>query len=496
MKLRRTEQINQIKKSKEPYDVLVIGGGASGLGVALDAISRGLSVLLLEKYDFGKGTSSRSTKLVHGGVRYLQQGNIQLVREALKERAFLLEKADHITRIQPFIIPFYTLFTGLYYYIGLKMYDLLAGSRRIGRTTWLKKSTVVKKIPNIKSQKLKGGIQYFDGQFDDSRLCIDLVTTIVQGGGNCINYCGVKSFLKSKSKITGVIAYDEINDQNLEIFAHSVVNATGVFTNKLIKLDDAQAKDIVIPSRGSHLVLKDSFIGGSSAMMIPKTSDGRVLFIIPWKGYAVVGTTDIKTSEAVYEPIVEKGEVDFMLNNAKKYLNQPPTLKDITSVFSGLRPLAAPKDNSTKTKEISRGHQIIWTDSNLCNIIGGKWTTFRKMGEDVLNEISRHLEWKLPASTSDNITIINTSENPGLDQLLPSDKELLRIIDEEMVMTLEDLMARRTRVLFLDIHLAKKLLDSWAELLRKQLNESDDWKTRQIEHVELYISTHFTPITH
>lgn len=490
--LNRKKSIENIKQVKE-WDFLVIGGGASGLGVALDAVSRGYKVLLVEKIDFGKGTSSRSTKLIHGGVRYLQQGNVRLVREALRERSYMLSAANHITKIQPFIIPFYSRFTGIYYYSGLKAYDLLAGNKRIGKTTWLSKKQVINRIHNINSKGLKGGILYYDGQFDDARLCIDLVKTIDKNGGTCVNYCGVTDLLKDENgNCTGANLKDEISGEELQVSARSIVNATGIFTNEIIRMDQINQRDIVKPSRGSHLVLDQEFLGGDTAILIPKTSDGRILFLIPWNNKVLVGTTDIASDLPEYEPRIQQEEIEFMLNNADEYLDRSPRRNNIKSTFSGLRPLAAPKDKNAKTKEISRGHKIIWTDSGLCSLIGGKWTTFRKMGEDVVNSVINKKHWKKTISRSEMIPIDH--QTPKIDYTKPIDLSLItKIISEEMVITLEDLIARRTRLLFLDLEMTKSVLEEWSEILRESLKKDQNWKKNQVQSVMNLITSLYEP---
>ena len=445
----RDNQLNEIKDFKGIWDLLVIGGGASGLGTALDAVSRGWKVLLVEKLDFGNGTSSRSTKLIHGGVRYLAQGNVRLVREALRERAYILEKAPHNAHLQAFIIPFYSLFIGIYYYIGLKVYDLLSGRHRIGSTRWLKKGTVIKRIPKINKNGLAGGIVYYDGQFDDARLCIDLMRTIISKGGTCINHCGFSSFIKDeKGIITGAIIKDRVHEVSHIIKTRAVVNATGVFTNKVIIKDNPKTGKLIVPSRGSHLVVDSSFLQSEDAIMIPDTSDGRVLFVIPWLGKVIIGTTDIQTKKVTPEPKVDEAEIDFMLENAGKYLSIKPERQDITAMFAGLRPLVAPKEKgSGKTKEISRGHQILRSESDLYTILGGKWTTFRKMGQDVIDRIVNDQRFESSRSSSIDIDILS----PGVNVMSPLNADLiLYFMEEEMAVNSEDILARRTRLLFLD----------------------------------------------
>ena len=489
----RKEQIEQLRDSDKVWDVLVIGGGASGLGVALDSISRGYSTLLVEKHDFGKGTSSRSTKLIHGGVRYLAQGNIRLVREALKERAYFLDKASHLSRLQPFIIPFYSYFQGLYYYTGLKIYDFLSGRKSIGDTSWLSSDETLEKVPNLIKEGLKGGIQYFDGQFDDGRMCIDLVRTIINHGGHCVNYCECSEFIKEDGQIVGAKITDCESGASYQIKAKNVVNATGVFANKLVKKDDPQARELVTPSRGSHLVFDAAILGGDHAVMIPKTSDGRVLFIIPWNKKVILGTTDIKTDIPLLVPEIEEEEINFMIDNAGNYLSTPPTINDVKAVYSGLRPLAAPKRENAKTKEISRGHKVIFTNSGLCNIIGGKWTTFRKMGEDVINALIVKGKLKNLPSTS----LSQDIQQPGY--ALPpledptSREEMYNIIRNEMVVKAEDYLARRTRITFLDASYAELILSQVVEAIADVNNFSSDWKTAEMQKTALLITKYKPP---
>ncbi len=483
MNLNRPEQIAELK-NRDSWDILVIGGGASGLGVALDAVSRGLKVCLVEKYDFGKGTSSRSTKLVHGGVRYLEQGNIALVKEVLRERAYILTRAPHLSRVQPFVVPCYSWVMLIYYYIGLKVYDVLAGEKSLGDTEWLSKSTVMAKIPNIKSKGLRGGVLYMDGQFDDTRLCIDLVKTIVHHGGTCTNYTEVTSFLKDNGKTVGVVVRDTITDIVSNIKATHVVNATGVFSDDIVQMDSQGHRKTIIPSRGSHIVLDYSFLGGKDAIMIPKTSDGRVLFVIPWNGKVIVGTTDEKIEHPILEPYATPREIDFILTNCHKYLIKKPTREDILTTYAGLRPLAAPKAGSQKTKEISRGHKVIVSASGMVSIIGGKWTTYRKMGEDVLHKITKKWKTGYPKSNSINIDIIGKGLYSDIDRIHPSlpytMDDIKDIIKNELVMTIEDILCRRTRCLFLDSKATLEVMTPIGNMLKTHLDKTDEWLSEQI----------------
>ena len=337
-------------KNADDIDVLIIGGGSTGLGVAIDAISRGFKVALLEKADFGKGTSSKATKLLHGGVRYLQNGDVGLVIEALREREYVLNKAPHLSRIQKFVIPHYSHWEGWYYWAGLKTYDILSTNRSLGRTTKISKEETLKLLPNLRKKGLKGGIVYTDGQFDDARLCIDLVSTLVNEGGLVVNYCSVKNFIYNENgTISGVVGHDELNGESFEIKAKSVVNATGVFAEKTMALESEETDIKIVPARGSHVVIDRSFLKSDEAIMIPKTSDGRVLFLVPWKNVVIMGTTDVVSKDLTLEPKATQEEIDFILSNAANYLERVPQREDILSTFAGLRPLAAPKKRRKKS---------------------------------------------------------------------------------------------------------------------------------------------------
>jgi len=424
-------------------------------------------------------------------VRYLEQGNVTLVKEALKEREYILTKADHISRVQKFIVPCYSRLKMLYYYTGLKSYDILAGKKNIGKTSMLKKAEVIAKIPNIKTQGLVGGVQYMDGQFDDTRLCIDLVKTIIKHGGTCINHAGVINLLKKEGKVCGAKIKDEISGSEFEVRAKYVVNAAGIFTDDIVQMDDEGSRRTIIPSRGSHIVLDKSFLGDDTAIMIPKTSDGRVLFVIPWNGNVVVGTTDEKTKDPSAEPEATEKEISFILENCHKYLTKKPERSDILTTFAGLRPLAAPKEGSQKTKEISRGHKIIISESNMISIIGGKWTTFRKMGEDVIAKISTKLNGNFQSSNSKGLQVeghkIYSSEGRLHPDLPYSEDDFDYVIQYEMSMTLEDVLCRRTRCLFLNSSATSEIIDIIGNKLKNHLGETDEWLQNQSSEINKLI---------
>lgn len=502
------DHILQRLTSHETWDVLVIGGGATGLGVALDAVSRGYKTLLVEQADFAKGTSSRSTKLVHGGVRYLAQGDVKLVREACIERGLLQKNAPHLVKNQTFIIPVYNFWDKIKYTIGLKVYDWIAGKLSLGRSVFVSRNETLQQLPGIKEKGLLGGVLYHDGQFDDSRLAINIAQSIAENGGIVLNYAAVTGLLKNeKGKLNGAVIFDVEKSVSYSIKAKAIVNATGVFVDGILKMDDAEAGQTVVASQGIHLVIDKKFYPSAHALMIPETSDGRVLFAVPWHHQVVLGTTDTPVGEPSMEPQALEKEIDFILNTAAAYLHQAPTRKDVLSVFAGLRPLAAPEKGSQKTKEISRSHKIITSSSNLFTIIGGKWTTFRKMGEDMVDAIEKHLQWssKKTATETEKIhgfseTInwndplyfygsdaraikknINGAHNTWLSESLKIHEMQVRwAVRHEMARTVEDVLARRTRALLLDAKESVKICSDVAHIMADELGKNNDWVAEQI----------------
>ncbi|MDO3414332.1 glycerol-3-phosphate dehydrogenase/oxidase [Hymenobacter sp. BT770] len=508
----RRETLVQQLTSVPTWDLIVIGGGATGLGVALDGISRGYKTLLLEQADFAKGTSSRSTKLVHGGVRYLAQGDIGLVREALHERGLLLQNAPHLCHNQAFVIPNYNWWGGPFYTLGLKLYDLLAGRLSLGESVHLSKAETLRRLPNLRAAGLRGGVLYHDGQFDDARLAVNLAQTCIDHGGTALNYCTVQGFLKDdQGRLTGVRATDLETGTAYELRAKSVVNATGIFVDEMRQLDEPGARPLVQPSQGVHLVLDQSFLPGDAALMIPSTEDGRVLFAVPWLGHVVMGTTDTLVPTASLEPQAQEAEIDFLLRTAAQYLTRAPTRADVRSVFVGLRPLAASTAGSTKTKEISRRHKIVTSASGLITITGGKWTTYRRMGQDTLDQAIAM--GQLPAAPSrtahlpihgaevvSETTVTDSlahygSDRSKLQQLITDTPALGQKLDAqlefcqaevvwaaryEMARTVEDVLARRVRLLFLDAAAALRAAPTIAALLAQELGHDAAWQTQQV----------------
>lgn len=502
--------ISKLKSHKGDWDVVVIGGGASGLGAAVESATRGLKTLLLEQHDFSKGTSSRSTKLVHGGVRYLAQGNVALVLEALRERGLLRKNAPHLVKDQSFIIPNYNWWGTPYYTIGLTLYDMLAGKLGLGRSLPYTKSKTLKCIPTLVSEKLGGGVVYHDGQFDDSRLAINLAQTFVENGGTALNYTKVTDLIKENGKIVGVKAVDQESGEELIVKSKSVLNATGVFVDDIIKMDTPNARDIVKVSQGVHLVLDKEFVPGDYAIMIPQTSDGRVLFAVPWHNKVVVGTTDVQKETHELEPRALEEEVDFILETAGRFLVKPPKRSDVKAVFAGLRPLAAPTGEGKKTKEISRGHKIVVADSGMVTLTGGKWTTYRQMAEDVMNQVSKVAGFTMKKSSTKhmkihgfkkNIDLSNpmyfygsdeehilalAKENKELGEYLSKDLGIIKAqvvwaVRNEMARTVEDFLARRTRALLLDARQSIAMANEVASLMAKELGYDKEWEANQVK---------------
>jgi len=496
---------------QKQWDIIVIGGGATGLGVALDAVTRGYKTILLEQSDFAKGTSSRSTKLVHGGVRYMAQGDILLVIEALHERGLMLKNAPHLTANQEFVIPVYTWWDVFLYTVGLKFYDLLAGRLSMGKSYFINRSRALDRLPLLKANGLKGGIVYHDGQFDDSRMAVALASACVKNGGTVLNYLRVDMLLKDENgKITGVKARDIESGRKYSIKGRLVINATGIFADEIHRMDNPLSKPTIRPSQGVHIVLDKSFLQSSSAIMIPKTDDGRVLFAIPWYGKVVVGTTDTPLDTITLEPKALDQEIDFILRTAGRYLTKPPKREDVKCIFAGLRPLAANPDNPEATKEVSRRHKITLSRSGLLSIIGGKWTSYRRMAEETIDKgiksgiiekrkcITKNFSFysngmpleserlKIYGNQASEIEEL-IKEKPDLGELvhqnLPYTKaEIVWICRNEMPGTLEDMLARRTRALFLDARASSEAAPVVAELMANTLGLSKSWQESEISN--------------
>ncbi len=507
--MNRDHMLQQAQAHTATWDIIIIGGGATGVGVAVDAATRGYSTLLLEQHDFGKGTSSRSTKLVHGGVRYLEQGNVSLVMEALKERGLLRQNAPHLVSELPFVVPSYAWWEGPFYGIGLKLYQVLSGKYGFGPSQFLSKDETLRRLPNVKTDGLTGGVVYFDGQFDDSRLLINLAATAAEQGATLLNYARVTALRKGTDGIVNGVAWqDEESGATFDTQARVVINATGPFTDAVRRLGEPEAAAMISPSQGAHLVLDRSFLPGDTAIMVPHTSDGRVMFAIPWHGHTLVGTTDTPIGEASLEPVPLDQEIDFMLSTAALYLDKPPTRADILSVFAGIRPLVK-SGAGANTAALSRDHTIHIDQCGLLTIAGGKWTTYRNMAQDCVNHaatlgdlperdcVTKALNihgYHANAETFDSLAVYGTdalaireliAAEPALAQ--PLDAALPTIAAEviwaaraEMARTVEDVLSRRTRALLLNAKAAVRMAPRVAEMLARELGHDAAWQAQQV----------------
>ncbi|MFW6084145.1 MAG: glycerol-3-phosphate dehydrogenase/oxidase [Gemmatimonadota bacterium] len=507
----KREAMLEAARDGRTWDVLVVGGGATGLGTAVDAAARGYDTLLLEAADFAHGTSSRSTKLVHGGVRYLQQGDIPLVMEALRERGRLIRNAPQLVYNQSFVVPVYDWWEGPFYGIGLKLYDVLAGKLGLGPSEWLSRKETLERIPTIEPEALRGGVIYYDGQFDDARLAITLARSAADHGATLVNYARVTGLRKDGGRIRGAVAVDVESGEAFEVDARVVVNATGAFTDAVRRMDDPDAGSIIRPSQGVHIVLDQSFLPGDSAIMVPHTDDGRVLFAVPWHDRIIVGTTDTPIDEPVLEPRPREEELEFLLTHAVRYLTGDPEREDVLSAFAGIRPLVALETSGDgDTASISRDHSLLTSDSGLVTIAGGKWTTYRKMAEDTVDvavevgeleerdcptEELRLRGWMEGADPNDPLGVYGTDadgvrslaeETPELAEPLHPDLPYVRAeiawgARHEMARTVDDVLARRTRSLLLDARAAIDVADDVGRLLARELDRDEAWAAAQAE---------------
>jgi glycerol-3-phosphate dehydrogenase len=497
--------------ASEPWDILVIGGGATGLGTAMDAASRGYRTALLEAGDFARGTSSRSTKLIHGGIRYLAQGNLPLVREALRERGLLQHNAPHLVQSRDFLVPAYHLWQLPYYGTGLWLYDRLAGSAGLGSSKWLSRAGTLSRVPTLRSSGLRGSILYSDGQFDDARLAISLVRTVCDLGGLALNHTPVTQLSKRGGRICGVDARDNETGARFSVSARAVVNATGVFVDTVCKMDEPSAQPIIIPSQGAHIVLDGKFLQGSTAVMIPRTDDGRVLFAIPWHDRVLIGTTDTSMAVLPEEPRPLAMEVDYLLEHARRYLDRGPDRGDIRSTFAGLRPLIRPQGaKGMNTARLSREHAVFVSQSGLVTITGGKWTTYRPMARDAVDHAARVAGlpgrpcetaalklhgWQLPTEKSMGHRSFYGADLPAVEALarehsawsnplhpalVYTPADVIWGVREEGARTVEDILCRRTRALFLDACAAISIAPRVAALLAEELGRDQAWQDEQV----------------
>lgn len=509
--MKRAEAVQRLSNTG-PFDFVVIGGGATGASVALDAAARGFKVALLEQHDFGKGTSSRSTKLVHGGVRYLAQGNITLVRDALHERTRLRENAPHVVHEMSFIVPCANRFNQYYFRFGFWLYDWLSGKSGFRKARSISQAECVQRVPTLEPSKTVGGVLYSDGQFDDSRLLLSMLQSAVERGAVVLNYARVEQLVKGDSgKIAAVVVNDLESGLNHRIEARCVINATGPFCDAVRKLDDANSQDMVAASQGVHIVLDRSFLPGDTAVIVPRTSDGRVIFMIPWLGHVLVGTTDTPIEHAELEPRARPEEIEFLLSTAGEYLTKKPRREDILSTFTGIRPLVG-KGKGTSTSKLSRDHVIEISDAGLVTITGGKWTTARRMGQDCVDRavaaaglesrpcttFNLALQGSAGVSTTQplNATGVYGSAAAPIDRLAEEEPELAKTLVEgyslrgaevlwavrhEMARTVEDVLARRSRLLFLNVVAAEAAAPQVARIMARELGHDEQWITAQLK---------------
>ena len=495
------------------FDVLVVGGGASGLGIAVDAAQRGYSTCLLEAEDFAKGTSSRSTKLVHGGVRYLEQMDIALVMEALRERGLLHENAPHLVHDLAFVVPRYSWWEAPFYGVGLKLYDLLAGKRNLSPSRILSREDTLAAIPNVSVDGLLGGIEYHDGQFDDARMAISLARTAASHGAVLVNHCRVRELMRGADGLVhGARAVDAESGRTLEVRAKVIVNACGIFADSVRALAEESVRPMIEPAQGVHLVLDRAFQPSDNAIMVPQKDDGSVLFVIPWHGRLVVGTTDTPMQDALIEPRALPEEIEFILRNAGRYLERQPQQSDVRAVFAGMRPLVHEGGRGGATKSISRSHKVLVDASGLVSILGGKWTTYRKMAEDTLDRaIDVGMLDRRPCATESlRIHGWMSRTDPALPaedwlRVFGTDAQQVRsvcaeraewsapmhpnlqiplgvaayAVRHEMARTVDDVLARRTRCLLLDARAARSCAQSVAQVIAEERGHDSAWVSRE-----------------
>ena len=549
----RSATVRALKRAQEPCDVLVIGGGATGAGCAVDAATRGLSVTLGEGEDFGAGTSGRSTKLVHGGVRYLEKavfqldpGQLKLVFEALQERKTLLNNAPHLTRALPIATPCYEWWEVPYYWAGMKAYDLVAGSQGLTMSSFARAGSMKSQFPqltqmrtDIGEKSMKGAIVYYDGQFDDARLNVALACTAAHAGAAVVNYTRVVKFHKDGDRISGVRARDMLTGSEYDIYAKTVINASGPFTDELRKLSDDKAEEIMMPAAGAHLTLPAYYCPSDLGLIIPKTKDGRVVFVLPWLGACIAGTTDTKC-DVTMTPSATKDEVDFILESIAPYLKVETRRSDILSAWSGIRPLAA-DPGAKNTENMSRDHVIAVEKDGMVTVTGGKWTTYRRMAEEAVDKAIEtgglsgeagkcrtHALGVVGAHGYTNDLFVQVAQRGGSSfggtpdesvakhlahsygdralvvadlaayshlskRLVPNhpviEAEVVYAARAEYCQTAIDFLARRTRLAFLDVDAAEKALPRVVALLGAELNWSYIRRRRELAAGRTFLST-------
>lgn len=497
--LNRSDAIAQLDAA---YDVLVIGGGATGLGAAVDSATRGYRAILVTSGDFAHATSSRSTKLIHGGVRYLQRADIKLVREALYERGLLVRNAPHLVHDLRFLIPAYAWWQLAYYGAGLKAYDLLAGKQNLTPSRMVGRAGALAMVSNIRANGLRGGVAYSDAQFNDARLALALARTAHGHGAVLANYVKVTRLLKAGSRVHGAVVVDQETGSEHTIRAKVVLNATGIYIDRIRQMDDPDADPIMVFSRGSHIVLDRTFLPGDTALLVPRTVDRRVIFIVPWERRTLVGTTDVPVDRPEMEPVPSEEEIVFLLDHAAAYLNHAPCREDVLAAFAGLRPLV--RRNAASTAQLSRDHTLLVSESGLVTITGGKWTTYRCMAEDAVTRAAQvgglppqpcrtadlrlagadatDGRWKeFGAAEADIVEYERRYAGPIHANLPYSMAMAAYVIDREMTVNLDDVLSRRLRALLLDAAASVEAAPRVASLMAELHGHNDAWVERQLE---------------
>ncbi len=425
--VKRNEIIFSLKNT-DFYDLLIIGGGATGCGIAVDAASRGLKVALIEKNDIAEGTSSRSTKLVHGGVRYLElafkhcdRAQYHLVKEALQERGIFLKNAPHLAHSLPLVTPLYKWLDVPYVFAGLVLYDLLAGKYGLGKSRLIGRQEALKRFPMLKSEGLKAGVVYYDGQFNDARMAVSLALTARKHGAAILTHAEAIALEKSGGKICGARVRNAIDSEEFVIRARGVINAAGPFVDQIRQMDDTATAPVLKAASGIHIILSSRFVPPETGLLIPKTEDGRVLFVLPWQGHALIGTTD-NPAEIADHPQAKEEEIDYLLRHIGRYFNLTVKRSDVMSVWSGLRPLVQ-FDASANTAQQVREHLMMVSDSGLLSMAGGKWTTYRKMAEEAVDQAIATYNLKPPHKCQTQRLPLVGAENfaPEISQVLTKD---------------------------------------------------------------------------
>ena len=485
-------------QSTPEWDVVVIGGGASGLGVAVHAAASGLKTVLIEREDFAKGTSGKSTKLIHGGVRYLQQGNIKLVREALRERGLLMKNAPHLVNDMKFVIPTYRWWTQLYYGIGLKVYDRLAGKLGLGKSHFHTASEAIDFLPGINKRGLQGGVSYHDGQFDDAHLALSMVQTALHHGATVVNHCAVTGLIKKGKSVVGVQVQDGMGGASHALRARFVVNATGAFSDAILQMDRPRHNPIIRLSQGIHLVVDRKFFPSDTALLIPKTDDGRILFAVPWHGKVILGTTDTPIDKVSSEPVPMDAEIDFILHHMQRYLSEAPKRGDVLSAFAGIRPLVRLSDK--KTSELARDHVIRVGRSGMISVLGGKWTTYRKMAADVMRKIESRSSTPIRLADTRMLRMVDAGNprRPASMEGLTEDEVRLWIakeVEQSLCMTVDDFLSRRTRQLLLNARVASERAPFVAACLAELLGRDAAWQKEQVESFQSLVLNYLPQTT-